>query len=103
MPTRTATCRYGQLRVTCEGAPLSVCHCLECQKRSGSAFAAQARWPDAQVTLAGRSKIWERVADRQRGRQAEHAKAPATIRPESRVLRNFGVDRADRRPRSNVG
>jgi hypothetical protein len=65
MPKRTATCRCGQLRATCEGEPVrvSVCHCLDCQKRSGSAFAAQARWPDAQVTLAGRSKTWERVAD----------------------------------------
>lgn len=65
MPERTATCRCGQLRVTCEGDPvrISVCHCLECQKRSGSAFAVQARWPDEQVTATGRSKTWERVAD----------------------------------------
>jgi hypothetical protein len=41
----------------------SVCHCLDCQKRSGSAFAAQARWPEAQVTLTGRSKTWQREAD----------------------------------------
>jgi hypothetical protein len=36
---RTATCRCGQLKATCEGEPVrvSVCHCLDCQKRSGSA------------------------------------------------------------------
>jgi hypothetical protein len=65
MQRRTATCRCGQLQAACEGEPVrvSVCHCLDCQRRSGSAFAAQARWPEAQVALTGRSKTWERVAD----------------------------------------
>jgi hypothetical protein len=65
MKTRTATCRCGQISATCEGEPVrvSVCHCLDCQKRSGSAFAAQARWPDSKVTVTGEAKIWERVAD----------------------------------------
>lgn len=65
MITRTATCRCGQLRTVCEGEPtrVSVCHCLTCQQRSGSAFAAQARWPDRQVTVTGEVSIWERVAD----------------------------------------
>lgn len=60
MSTHTASCRCGQLRVTVTGDPIrvSVCHCLDCQKRSGSAFAAQARWPIAQVTVAGESKTW---------------------------------------------
>ncbi|HVJ00032.1 MAG TPA: GFA family protein [Sphingomonas sp.] len=58
--TRTATCRCGQLRATCTGDPVrvSVCHCLDCQKRSGSSFAAQARWPDAQVRIEGDTKSW---------------------------------------------
>ncbi len=65
MTTRTATCRCGALRAICEGEPVrvSVCHCLDCQKRSGSAFAAQARWPDDQVTVTGDYAVWERVAD----------------------------------------
>ena len=69
MPRRT-TCTSELARVAAvslelrvKESPSAFCHCLECQKRSGSAFAAQARWPDAQVTLAGRSKTWERVAD----------------------------------------
>lgn len=65
MATRTATCRCGQLAAVCTGAPVrvSVCHCLDCQKRAGSAFAAQARWPDAQVAITGQSKTWVRTAD----------------------------------------
>ena len=63
--SHTASCRCGQLKVTVTGEPVrvSVCHCLTCQKRSGSAFAVQARWPAAQVTIEGRSNSFEKVAD----------------------------------------
>ncbi|MEX2519076.1 MAG: GFA family protein [Paracoccaceae bacterium] len=65
MSIRIATCRCGQLRATCEGAParVSVCHCLDCQKRSGAPFAAQARWRNAQVTVTGEFGVWTRTAD----------------------------------------
>jgi len=39
---------------------VSVCHCLDCQKRSGSSFAAQARFPIEQTTVNGESKQWSR-------------------------------------------
>ncbi|NEX92643.1 GFA family protein [Caulobacter sp. 17J65-9] len=62
---RTASCRCGQLKITCVGEPvrISVCHCLACQQRTGSAFSAQARWPDAQVTLDGEWKAFEAAGD----------------------------------------
>lgn len=65
MTTRTASCRCGQLRATAIDEPVrvSVCHCLDCQKRSGSAFSAQARWPADQVTIEGQSKTWCHLAD----------------------------------------
>jgi hypothetical protein len=65
MTTRTASCRCGQLRatVTGEAVRVSVCHCLNCKKRSGSAFAVQARWPSAQVQIEGQSKTFAIVAD----------------------------------------
>ena len=65
MTTHTASCRCGQLRATVSGDPVrvSVCHCLNCKKRSGSAFAVQARWPQEQVTIEGRSDTFELVAD----------------------------------------
>jgi hypothetical protein len=65
MTTRTAACRCGQLRATVSGDPVrvSVCHCLNCKKRSGSAFAVQARWPSAQVQTEGQTKTFVIVAD----------------------------------------
>ena len=65
MISRTASCRCGQLRATASGDPVrvSVCHCLNCKKRSGSAFAVQARWPAEQVSIEGESKSWSLVAD----------------------------------------
>lgn len=62
---RTASCRCGQLRATCEGEPVrvSVCHCFACQQRSGSPFGEQARWPTDRVTITGQSTVWERTTD----------------------------------------
>jgi len=76
MTIRTATCRCGQLRAECEGDPvrISVCHCLACQQRTGSAFAAQARWPNERVRLTGPSKTWTRIADS--GNQATYKFCP---------------------------
>ena len=65
MTTRTASCRCGQLRVTVTGQPVrvSACHCLDCKKRSGSAFAVQARWPKNNVRIEGQSRNFAKVAD----------------------------------------
>jgi len=63
--TRTASCRCGQLTATATDEPVrvSVCHCLDCKTRSGSAFAVQARWPAEQVAIEGTSKSWSKLAD----------------------------------------
>jgi hypothetical protein len=65
MTTRHASCSCGQLRLTCTGEParVSICHCLDCQKRTGSVFAAQARFGATQVTMEGRSNSWSRRGD----------------------------------------
>lgn len=65
MTSRIATCSCGQLRLTCEGDPvrISLCHCLECQKRTGSIFGTQARFPREQVTIAGTATEWTRQGD----------------------------------------
>lgn len=66
---RRATCRCGQLAAVCEGEPVrvSVCHCLECQRRTGSAFSAQARFPEEAVTIAGEAKTWHATGESGRG------------------------------------
>jgi hypothetical protein len=65
MTVRNASCSYGQLRLACEGEPvrISLCHCLECQKRTGSVFGAQARFPREHVTIAGDASRWTRRGD----------------------------------------
>ena len=65
MTARIASCRCGQLKATGTGEPVrvSVCHCHNCKKRSGSAFAVQARWPAEQVMIEGRSGSFVKVAD----------------------------------------
>ena len=65
MTARIASCRCGQLKATVTGEPVrvSVCHCHNFKKRSGSAFAVQARWPAEQVMIEGRSGSFVKVAD----------------------------------------
>ena len=60
-----AECRCGQLSATVSGEPIriSVCHCFACQRRTGSPFAAQARFLAADVKLEGQSRIWVQTAD----------------------------------------
>jgi hypothetical protein len=74
--SRTATCRCGQLRAVVVGEPVrvSVCHCHACQLRSGSAFAAQARWPNEAVSITGEARVWQRAADS--GRVARYSFCP---------------------------
>ncbi|WP_294080227.1 GFA family protein [Sphingomonas sp.] len=63
--TRTATCRCGAVAAACSGDPIrvSVCHCHDCQRRSGSAFAAQVRFPASQVAITGALSTYSVVGD----------------------------------------
>jgi hypothetical protein len=65
MDTREAACSCGQLHLTAEGDPvrISMCHCLACQRRTGSAFGIQARFPEDRVRVAGRSTEYVRTSD----------------------------------------
>ena len=65
MTRRVASCSCGQLSATTTGAPvrISICHCLACQRRTGSVFGMQARFPEAAVTVQGRSTVFARTGD----------------------------------------
>ena len=63
MSHRTASCSCGQLQahVTSDPIRVSVCHCLACQRRTGSVFGAQARFASSSVTITGATKEYVRV------------------------------------------
>jgi hypothetical protein len=65
MHTREAACSCGQFRLTAEGDPIriSICHCLACQRRTGSAFSFQARFPADRVRAVGRHAYYVRTSD----------------------------------------
>ncbi len=62
---RHAACACGQLRLACTGEPvrISVCHCLDCQRRTGSAFGVPARFPREQVVIQGEASVFTRTGD----------------------------------------
>ncbi len=65
MATRDAVCSCGQLQLTAEGDPIriSMCHCLACQRRTGSAFGIQARFRSKHVHIVGRHRDYVRTSD----------------------------------------
>jgi hypothetical protein len=65
MGTREAACHCGQLRLHLDGDPfvVSLCHCLACQRRTGSAFGMQAAFRPDQVEVEGRYTDYTRISD----------------------------------------
>lgn len=65
MMTRTASCSCGQLTAEVSGEPVrnSICHCLACQRRTGSVFGQQARFARQNVAVSGVSTVYARTGD----------------------------------------
>jgi hypothetical protein len=65
MATREAACHCGQLRLEVDGDPfvVSICHCLDCQRRTGSAFGMQAAFQPDRVKVVGRFNDFARISD----------------------------------------
>ena len=65
MTMRRAACSCGQLHLAIggESVRVSVCNCLECQRRTGAVISNQARFLREQVTLGGQAKTWKRIAE----------------------------------------
>jgi len=57
-----------------EGEPIrvSICHCLACQRRTGSVFGVQARFAAEQVTTEGASREFIRISDDGENRATFH-------------------------------
>ena len=61
---KTAACICGALTVTVSAPPTQVhaCTCLDCQRRSGSAFSYTAFFTDSAARIAGPAKSFRRIA-----------------------------------------
>lgn len=61
--TRTASCHCGAVELACEGEPrkVSLCHCRDCQRRTGSAFSIAVFFGRDQVRrVRGETRAFER-------------------------------------------
>lgn len=63
--SRSAGCDCGDLRVTCSAEPklISLCHCLACQRRTGSPFGIAAFFNRSDVLVVGPCTAYERPSD----------------------------------------
>ena len=57
-----ARCQCGQLKVTVPGPTLAVvaCHCIACQRRTGSPFGVAAYYPHDEVVVEGKASRFDR-------------------------------------------
>jgi hypothetical protein len=61
-----ACCQCGNLTAEIADqaeAMIVMCHCIDCQKRSGSPFGAIAYYPAPAVSIAGQAREYSRAAD----------------------------------------
>ena len=65
MTAKEASCGCGALTAHVEGDPvrISVCNCLDCKRRTGSAFSWNATYRSAQVRVEGEYRTFERGSD----------------------------------------
>jgi len=62
MPDRTAACHCGAATLACAGEPrkVSLCHCRDCQRRTGSLFSVAVFYPREAVTPTGEWRSFTR-------------------------------------------
>lgn len=65
MRSHRAECRCGALQADCSGDPVrvSICHCLSCKRRSGSAFSYNATYAGEQVRTRGTASTFTSISD----------------------------------------
>lgn len=74
---RTARCLCGEFRAIAEGEPFftNICHCEDCQRRSGNPWAMNVYFRQEQVRLEGPSQEHSRAAAA--GRWVKHQFCPS--------------------------
>ena len=62
---RTAQCSCGSVKIVADGEPgtVVVCHCLECQRRTGSVLGVGAYFLEERLTVSGDTRQFTRMAD----------------------------------------
>ncbi|MBN9550426.1 MAG: GFA family protein, partial [Alphaproteobacteria bacterium] len=62
---RTASCACGQLNISCDGEPrlVALCHCLDCQRRTGSTYGIAAFFARSSVRAEGTASTYRRLSD----------------------------------------
>ena len=65
MPEISGGCLCGKVRFTANGEPgfVGICHCRNCQRQSGSAFAVVLGFPVAAVAMQGELKTYTDTGD----------------------------------------
>lgn len=65
MPTITGGCLCGKVRYSADAEPafVGLCHCHDCQKFTGSAFAAVMGLPKPALTVTGTLKSFNKAGD----------------------------------------
>jgi len=65
MNQRIASCGCGKVRIVCSGEPvrISMCHCLDCQRRTGAPFGAQSWFPPDRLTITGTTSAYVRSVE----------------------------------------
>jgi len=65
MAMHSGTCSCGRIAITAGEEPqtVSMCHCLLCQKRTGSTYSVHAYFATENVTVEGTTKVHARKGD----------------------------------------
>ena len=65
VPVHEGGCLCGAVRYRVVGEPLavSICHCVNCQRNSGSAFSVNAIFPREALTMSGSPAVYEDRGD----------------------------------------
>jgi hypothetical protein len=62
---RTASCHCGDLKLDCKGEPsfIAMCHCEDCQRRTGSSYNLGAWYEKSAVRISGDDRIFRRTGE----------------------------------------